>query len=83
MKLFLTTLLCTASLFAAVDLNNATAKELQSVKGIGTKKAAQIIAYREKKCFQSVEELANIKGIGQKTIKKLEPFFEVGPCPKR
>ncbi|WP_457598967.1 ComEA family DNA-binding protein, partial [Hydrogenimonas sp.] len=53
MKLFLTTLLCAASLFAAVDLNNATAKELQSVKGIGTKKAAQIIAYREKKCFQS------------------------------
>ena len=83
MRLLFATLLCAASLFAAVDLHNATAKELQSVKGIGEKKAAQIVAYRKKTCFQSVDELANIKGIGKKMTERLKPFVKVGPCPKR
>ncbi|BBG65040.1 late competence protein ComEA, DNA receptor [Hydrogenimonas sp.] len=83
MKLFLITAVSAATLFAAVDINSATAKELQSVKGIGEKKAKQIVAFREKNCFQSLRDLTKIKGIGEKTLKKLTPQLEVGPCRKK
>ncbi len=82
MKLFLATLLSAVALFGAVDINSASAKELQSVKGIGAKKAKQIVAFRESECFHSVDDLAKIKGIGAKTVKKLKPFLKAGPCRK-
>lgn len=63
--------LSTAAL-AVVDINAANQEELQTLKGIGAKKAADIIAYREAHGgFKNVEELLNVKGVGKATLEKL------------
>ena len=72
---------------AAVDLNSATAVDLDAVKGIGPAKAKAIIDYREKNGpFKSVDDLKGVKGFGAKTIDKLRPELTVGgaaaPAPK-
>ena len=55
----------------AVNINSASAKELQKVDGIGAKTAAKIVAYREKHgAFKSVDELLKIKGFGKKKLEK-------------
>lgn len=57
---------------AIVNINTASETELQTLKGIGTKKAAAIIEYRNKNgLFKSVDELTNVSGIGEKTVQKL------------
>lgn len=71
MKILLSLLLFTAFLFASVDLNNASAEELATLKKIGIKKATKIIAYREKHCFKDLKELKNVKGISKKKAKKI------------
>ncbi len=58
--------------FAKVNINTATVDELSALYGIGEGKAKAIIAYRNKNgTFKSIEELANVKGIGKKTVAKL------------
>lgn len=59
-------------LFAAVNINTADAEALQSeLKGIGAQKAQAIVAYREANgAFNSADDLANVKGIGEKTVEK-------------
>ena len=60
------------TVLAVVDINTANQEELQTLKGIGAKKAADIIAYREAHGgFKSVEELLNVKGVGKATLEKL------------
>lgn len=55
-----------------VNINTADAAELQTLDGIGEKKAAAIIEYREQHGgFSSVDELAEVPGIGEKTLDKL------------
>jgi len=71
MKILVMMVLLASMLFSAVDLNNATAKELASLKGIGDKKAAKIIKYRKKHCFKSLKELKKVKGINKKAAKKI------------
>jgi len=71
MKIIVSLLLFASLLFSAVDLNNATATELASLKGIGQKKAAKIIKYREKQCFKDLKELKKVKGISKKKAKKI------------
>jgi len=56
-----------------IDIRTATLEELVSLPGIGEKRAGDIIAYRSKKPFTSVNQLLNIKGIGAKTYAKLLP----------
>lgn len=52
-----------------INLNTATASDLQKLNGIGEKKAEQIIAYRQEKgSFKSVDELKEVSGIGDKTF---------------
>jgi len=52
-----------------ININSASLEQLVSLKGIGEKKAKQIIAYREANGrFGSLEELMAIKGIGEKII---------------
>lgn len=69
------------SLFATVDINTASQQELTSLHGIGDKKAKAIVEYRDSiKCFKTVEELSNIKGIGKSTIAKNKEMLAVSKC---
>jgi comEA protein len=59
-----------------ITLNTANQAELESIPGVGPVTARRIIDFREKNGrFQSIEELMEIKGIGQKTIQKIERYF--------
>ena len=67
-KILLSLLLATVSAFA-LDINTASAEEFVKVKGIGEKKAERIISYRnEHGSFNSIDELKNVKGIGEKIV---------------
>lgn len=65
----------TAEPAVKVNINTATAEELVSAlkgTGVGEAKVKKIIAYREEhKGFKSVDELTEVKGIGDKTVEKL------------
>ena len=66
-----------------IDVNTATAEELQQVKGIGPKKAEEIVKHRTANGpFKSVDDLANVKGIGEATVKKIKDQITVGTTPK-
>ena len=77
--------------WAGVNVNSADAEALKTLPGIGDAKAAAIIAYRsEHGAFASVDDLANVSGIGPATVEKLRPLVELGdgsvsraaPAPK-
>ncbi|WP_456382674.1 ComEA family DNA-binding protein [Hydrogenimonas sp.] len=68
------------TLLAAVDINHASIEELQSVKGIGEKRARQIVDYRKAHCFRSIDEITRIKGIGKKSLEKMRPELTITPC---
>lgn len=52
-----------------ININTATAEELEQLENIGRKKALAIVEYREANGpFKSIEELANVDGIGETTI---------------
>ncbi|MEA4987895.1 MAG: helix-hairpin-helix domain-containing protein [Anaerovorax sp.] len=56
-----------------VNLNQADSMELQKLKGVGPSTAERILEYRrEYGSFKSIEELKNVKGIGEKTFEKLK-----------
>jgi len=62
-----------------VDINTATVEQLQAVSGIGEKIAAEIVAYRNAHgVFQSVDDLVNVKGIGEKKLELIKSTLEVG-----
>ena len=61
-----------------VDLNKASALELQRLPSIGPKTAAQIVDYRQRQGpFSSAEDLLVIRGIGAATLEKLKPFLRI------
>ena len=60
-----------------IDINSADAATLQLVPGIGPKTAESIVAFRETAGkFKSVEDLLSVKGIGEKSLKKMLPFLK-------
>ena len=64
-----------------VDLNSATAAELESLPGVGPSKAQAIIAHREEAPFKSPDELVEVKGIGEKLYAQLKDHVTVSSAP--
>lgn len=61
----------------ALDLNQASREELIALPGIGEKTADAIVAYRTSQgSFHSLEELQKIKGMTDRKVKALKPFFK-------
>lgn len=61
-----------------LNLNTCTAEELMTISGIGEVKASDIIQYREYLGgYTSVEQIKNIKGIGDKIYEKISPYLTV------
>ncbi len=59
-----------------LNINTASAEELESLSGIGPQMAKRIIQYRkEHGNFTSVDALTEVKGLGEKTLEKLKPFI--------
>ena len=76
-----TSMLAAAS-FAVVNINTASQTELQTLKGIGAKKVAAIVEFRQKNGeFKTVEDLAKVNGIGAKTVEKLKSEISVSNAP--
>ena len=58
-----------------LDLNTASEKELQSIKGIGPVLAERIIASRP---YKTVDDLLKVKGIGPEKFENIRPYLVVG-----
>jgi competence protein ComEA len=64
----------------AVNLNTASMSQLEGLPGIGKAVAERILEYRQKSGgFKKVEELMNVRGIGEKSFLKLKPLVMVAP----
>ena len=64
---------------ASVNINTASAAELDALPGIGAKTAALIVEYRQKNGpFKKIEELMNVRGVGEKSFLKLKPQIIIG-----
>ena len=62
-----------------VNINTASASDIEGLPGIGTKTAARIVEYRQKNGpFKKIEELMNVRGVGEKNFLKLKPQLTVG-----
>ena len=70
---------------ATLNLNTATAAQLEALPGVGAKTAERIIEYRQKNGgFKKIEELMNVRGIGERNFLKLKPLIAVSPArPER
>ena len=61
-----------------ININTATSQELQTLRGIGPAMARRIIEYRQiSGRFSTVDDLTNVKGIGEKTLEKLRDSITV------
>ncbi|OGL44226.1 MAG: hypothetical protein A2161_03225 [Candidatus Schekmanbacteria bacterium RBG_13_48_7] len=61
-----------------LNINTATVSEFVLLPGIGPNKAATIIAYREENGpFEKIEDMINVKGIGRRTLQKLEAYLKL------
>ena len=67
-----------------VDLNQASAMELQKLPGIGEKVAQRILEYRKANGpFAAPEELMNVRCIGEKTYMSLEAYVTISNKPQK
>lgn len=63
-----------------VNINTATAKELETLPGVGEVTARRIIDYREAHGpFETIEDIQNVPGIGEKTFEGMQEAITVGP----
>jgi competence protein ComEA len=69
-----------ATASSPVNLNTATASQLEALPGIGARTAALIVEYRQKNGgFKKIEDLMNVRGVGEKSFLKLKPLVTVTP----
>lgn len=62
-----------------IDLNTATAEQLESIKGVGPVTAKRILDHRSNVGrYSSVDDLLDVTGIGSKTLEKIRPYVTVG-----
>ena len=76
-KIYLTMILLlflATSAFAKVNINTANVEELVTLTGIGPAKAEAIVQYRKANGqFKKIEDLTEVKGIGNKIVNKIKP----------
>ena len=58
-----------------VNINTASAEELVKLKGVGEKTAEKIIEYREQTPFETVEDIMNVSGIGEKKFEDIKDMI--------
>lgn len=87
LALAVTSILSTGVAFAAakpapagkVNMNTATAEQFTVLPGVGPKLAARIVEHRQKAgSFKTVQELLNVKGIGEKNFEKIQGYLTLG-----
>jgi competence protein ComEA len=67
-----------ASAGAPINLNTATVAQLETIPGIGKATAERILEYRQKNGgFKKIEDLMNVRGIGEKSFLKMKPLITV------
>ncbi len=65
---------------APLNLNAATAADLEKLPGVGAAMATRILEYRQKSGgFKKIEELMNVQGIGERNFLRLKPLVTVVP----
>lgn len=70
---------------SVININTASVAALEALPGIGAKTAARIVEYRQKNGpFRKIEELMNVRGVGEKGFLKLKTQITVaGQKPER
>jgi competence ComEA-like helix-hairpin-helix protein len=66
-----------------VNINSASADQLTALPGIGPSYAQRIVEYREKNGpFKRVEDILNVRGIGEKTFERIRERITIGAAVK-
>lgn len=64
-----------------INLNTATAAQIATLPGIGPKTADLVVQYRQKNGpFKKIEEIMNVRGVGEKSFLKLKSRLTVTPA---
>jgi competence protein ComEA len=66
-----------SELMGVVNINDAPTEKLVLLPAIGPARAARIVRYRKKRRFKRTIELARVRGIGLRTVRRLKPYLSV------